>query len=428
MSCPLSFKSLKRARDSVPRRSGLHDHMKLNSILFTIVFLTFAGCSPRERGTDPGSDGTTLNEYIPLKVGNSWKYSSLTVNTAGPIDTSSSGPLVLSIIQKNVLIGGQPNAFIVQSDDERGHVSYLAFSIYGNTLWHYLGAGSTFNGEDNFILWIPSGIGGAVVEVGHTQKYYVTDRSGVPVSFSIVRSPDPSIALASTSAQDTVQIEGISAGETVFTLQRTGGTAADTMAVLIGVSSDLPSSVTSPFPPWIPLWQWMSSSSDETVFSLDTTNSFKCISDNTECKDELHYLFTNRYVGDEIIPVLNMPIHCDRFAMKIIVTETITYTDTIQTLVLFSGLSTDFTIETWLAKGIGFVKGRASGNSRSLAVSMGGSKDSRGVLTGYYISPRVAYASIPTSLTSYGQYFRVDDLPLNASPAYNEFILVGKNF
>ena len=114
--------------------------------------------------------------------------------------------------------------------------------------------------------------------------------------------------------------------------------------------------------------------------------------------------------------------------MKVMVTETITYTDTIGTQILFSGYSTYYTIDMWLAKGIGFVRGSVNGSSRSVAASMWGSQDSSGVLQGFYISPRVAYASLPTSRSSFKQYFRVDDVPLEPSPVYNEFILVGKNF
>lgn len=422
------FTTLEIMRESAPRGFGSHNRMRRNSVLFTIIFLTLAGCSSKERITDPVSNSPTLNDYVPLKVGNSWTYSGFNVNNAASRDTSSSSPVVITIIQTNLLIGGQPNAFIVQSDDEHGQASNLAFSIIGNTIWHYLGAGSTFHIDDSLILWVPGGIGGAVVGVNQTQKYYVRDRSGNSILFSIIRPPDPSIALATTTSQDTVQIKGVSAGETAFTLQRVDGTAADTMIVLIGVRSNVPSSVTSPFPPWAPLWQFTNSTSNETVFSLDTTYSFKCISDTAECRDELHYLFTNRYVGDEVLPALNMTLHCDRFEMKITITETITYTDTIRTRVLFSGLSTYYTIDTWLAKGIGFVKGRVNGSSLSPVASMGGFQDSSGVLKGYYISPRVTYASIPTSLTSYRQFFQVDDLPLSGSSVYNEFILVRKNF
>ena len=67
-----------------------------------------------------------------------------------------------------------------------------------------------------------------------------------------------------------------------------------------------------------------------------------------------------------------MPLNCDRYEMRITVTETVTYTDTIKTSVLFSGLSTYYTINAWLAKGVGFVKGSVNGNSLSPAASIGG--------------------------------------------------------
>jgi len=402
--------------------------MRRNNVLFIIIFLTLAGCSPKDRITTSDNSDSNLNEYVPLKLGNSWTYSGFSVNTAGSIDTSASNPVVLSIFQMNALIGGQPNAFIVRTDDERGHVSYLAFNIDGNTMWNYLGSGSTFHVQESFILWVPKGISGAVVESNQTQKYYITDLSGISESFLIMRPPDPMIALAMMTSQDTLQIKGVSTGQTTLTLQKINGTAADTMTVLIGVTSDLPSSVASPFPQWIPLWQLTHSSSDETVFAQDTSYSFKCINDSAECRDDLHYLLTNRYVGDEIVPALDMQLQCERFEMNITITETVTYTNKVQTRVLFSGLSTYYTIDTWLAKGIGFVKGSVNGNSLSPVASMGGVKDSSGVLKGYYISPRVTYASIPNLQASYSQFFRVDGTPLSISTVYNKFILVRKNF
>lgn len=258
--------------------------MRQNGVLVIIIFLSLVGCSPKERIADPSSSGPSLNDYLPLKAGNAWTYSSFTVNTGGLGDTSVSSPVVLSVFETNVVVGGQPNAFIVRSDNEQGHVSYLAFNISGNTLWSYLGTGATFGVEDNFILWTPGGSGGALVGVNQTQKYYVSDQSGTSTSFFILRSPDSSIALAMMASPDTVKIKGVSAGETAFTLQRTGGTAADTMTVLIGVSSNLPSSLTSPLPPWIPLWQLTTSSSDQTIFSLDTTypSSASLITQNAE--------------------------------------------------------------------------------------------------------------------------------------------------
>jgi hypothetical protein len=398
-----------------------------NSIIFTIILLTMAGCSQRGGVTNPGSSGSNLSDYIPLKAGNTWAYSGYNIPASGTGDTSVSSPLDISIFKTNTLVGGQPNAFIVQTDNEQGHVSYLAFNMTDNTLWTYLGPGSTFNFEDRSILWVPGGVGAAVVGVNQTQKYIVTEQSGNSMSFSILRPPDPSIALASMTSQDTVKVSGVSAGETMFTLKRDGGTASDTMAVLIGVSSNLSMSFTLPFPVWIPVWQLTNSSSGEPIFSLDTAYSFRRMSDSAECRDELQYLMTNRFIGSAAVPALNMTLNCDRFEMTITVNETITLTDKIRAHVLFSGLSTSYTIDMWLAKGIGFVKGIVNGNSRSLFLSMGGSRDSSGVLNGYYISPRVVYVSM-RSANAHEQYFHVDDTPLGTSAGETEFILKKKNF
>ncbi|OYV84928.1 MAG: hypothetical protein B7Z63_06210 [Ignavibacteriae bacterium 37-53-5] len=142
--------------------------MKLKRVLLTFIFLYLVGCTPKGRITGPGSGILGLGDYLPLNAGNAWTYSAFAVNEAG--DTSSSGSLVLSIYQTNVLIGGQPNAFVVRTSDQHGNISYLAFCISGNTLLHYLGGSKTFPLQDNSISWAPGSVGGAVVEVGQTQK------------------------------------------------------------------------------------------------------------------------------------------------------------------------------------------------------------------------------------------------------------------
>ena len=399
-----------------------------SKLIFAIIILTAAGCSQKGRITDPGGGNSNLNEYIPVKAGNSWTYSGFTGHASGMSDSSAPSLRIVSILQTNALIAGQPNAFIVQTGIQNGNPSCMVFSINGNTLWTYLGSSGTFNVDEKYILWESGGAGGVVVGANQTQKYLVTDNYGTTMSFSILRPPDPSTARAVMTAQDTVQISGISAGETMCTLKRIGGSDTDTMAVLIGVTGNPSPSGMLSLPPWIPVWQLTNSSSDAAVFSFDTVRSFRCIGDSSECRDELNYLATNRYVGSESVSAMNMQLQCERFEMKITVYETITLTSKIQTQVLFSGLSTSYVIDTWLARGIGFVKGSINGNSRSLVTSMGGTRDSSGVLTGYYISPRVAYLSLPAYANTQEQYFHVDVTPLAASPIWNEFILARKNF
>jgi hypothetical protein len=396
------------------------------SILIALIFLYLAGCSPKGRVTAPENSPPTLSDYLPIIAGNTWAYSAFTVNGLG--DTSYAGPIELSIFRTNVLIGGQPNAFVVKTDDKRGRVSYLAFSISGNTLLHYLGGSKTFLLQENSIAWVSGGVGGAVVEVNQTQKYHISDNSGKFASFIVSRPPDSSIAAAAMSSPDTLEITGMREGRTAFQLKAAGGGVGDTMTVAVGTSNDVPAAVTSPFLPWIPLWQLTDSSSAQAVFSRDTTFSFRCIADSAQCTDELFYMVADSYLGEETVQAGNSALKCDRFRIKITLLETITYTDKTQSRVLFSGPSTDFTIDMWLARGTGFVKGIAGGNSLSPVAAMGGELDSTGVLNGYYISPRIAYASVPVSGGSYREYFYVNDSALATTGTLNEFVLTNKNF
>ena len=397
-------------------------------VAFFLVMFLMIGCSRKGPITGPPAGGFDLNDYLPVEVNNSWTFDGFATNTARGSDTSWSSPTILSIFQANVLVGGKPNAFIVRMDDNEAKVSYLAFSIDGKTLLHYLGAGSTIPPADNFIIWVSGGVEGAVVGADQTQKFHIADQSGNSIFVSILRSPDPTIARAIMISPDTMLITGVSVGQTTLTLHEAGGSESDTMAVLIATVSNLPSSVASPYPPWIPIWQLTNSSSEQTIFSEDTTYIFKCITDSAECRDELHYLSTNLFVGSESVPALNTTIACDRFQMKMTISETVTLTDKSQSRILFSGLSTQYTIDTWLAKGIGFVRATVNGNSRSPLVIMGGLQDANGVLDGYYLSPRVTYAATPQSLNYSSELFHVDDTPLAASPVYNGFVLFQKNF
>jgi hypothetical protein len=181
--------------------------------------------------------------------------------------------------------------------------------------------------------------------------------------------------------------------------------------------------------PWIPLWQLTSSSTDQIVFSWDTTYSFRRLSDSSLCRDELSYLVTNRRVGEDHVASLNTSVLCEKFEMKITVTETVTSTDKLRSRILYEGPSTYFLVDMWIASGIGFIKGTVDGTSRFPGVTMVGNKDSSGVLQGYYISPRVSYAAVVGASTySDQEYFHVDDTPLGPNSTSESFILTKKNF
>jgi hypothetical protein len=401
--------------------------MKLNIPLLLIISAWVIGCTHKDHITSPVIGATDLRDYIPVKAGNAWTYSASSQYTNGAIDTTLSSSLDISVFQTNALIGGQPNAFVIGTSDGVGQVRHLAFYLDQTTLWHYLGGSVTIPGQTNSIPWVPGGVGGAVIGVRQAQTYHVTDQAIKDNAFSIQRPSDPNIALAKMISQDTVQITGVSEGLTTFCLHQVGGEAADTMTVLVESTRNPSPSI--PFlRPWFPLWQLTNSPSDQIVFSWDTTYSFRRLSDSSLCRDDFHYLVTNRRVGEDLISAMNTSLMCDKFEMQLINTETVSYTDRFESRVMFQGPSTSFVVEMWLAKGIGFVKGTIDGASRFPGVTMAGNKDSNGVLQGFYLSPRVRYAGAVDVSTSPGDYFQVDDTPLGPNTTTQSFILNKKSF
>ena len=401
--------------------------MKHYNPTLLIVLALLIGCSHKAPPTSPKSLAFDLRDYIPQKAGTSWKYSSSSQLANGLLDTTLSSSVDLSVFQTNTLIGGQPNAFVLRATDEAGQARYLAFYLDPTTLWHYLGGTVALPVQPNIILWLSGGVGGALVGVHQAQTYSITDRSALDNSYSIQRSPDPSVALAKMTAQDSVQISGVAEGASTFCLRRDGGASSDTMTVLVESTNNQNPTI-SFLPPWIPLWQLTNSPTGQIMFSWDTTYTFRRLSDSALCRDDLQYLVTNRRIGEDRVSALNTSLTCDKFEMTIDVAETVTYTDNLGTSALYQGPSTHFVVETWLAKGIGFIKGTIDGASRYPGVTMAGSKDSNGVLQGYYLSPRVTYAGMINASTSSRDYFRVDDTPLGPNSTSESFILMEKNF
>jgi len=394
----------------------------------SIMLVFGVGCSPKGEVTRLASDGNGLADYLPVSTGNSWTYGAFSVDGSGTMDTSWSGPSTLSIFQTNALIGGQPNAFIVQTVDPLGTASYMAFHVDATTLWHYIGVGGALPFAQDLITWDPGGYSGTVVAVNRVQTYLIADPSGGSPTFSIVRPPDPAIATAVMTARDSLQITGVTPGQTMLTLMKSGGTPADTMALLVGTSNSMSASLSTLLPPWIPLYMLTRQSSGETLFSRDTTFTFRRMSDSATCTDRMSYMLTNRYVGDEVIPVLNSPRWCERIETKLVMEETITIADSASPRVLFSGPSMHFVVDTWLLKGVGFVKISVTGNARPPVADMEGDKDENGVLNGYYISPRITYAALSSSGTMQMQIFHVDNTPLDINAVHNGFILMQTNF
>ncbi len=361
-----------------------------------------------------------------MKEGNSWTYRSYGSTAGSAVDTTATNSATLSIFRTNTLIGGQAQAFIANVTS-LGYENHLAFYIDDKTLWNYLGYNNTYSGQSNDLVWIEGGGAPALVEANGTVHFHIVDRNAGTYSYAIRQRPNVSVASAVMVSPDTVEITGHAIGQTLFTLGRVGGATADTMSVFVDVVETLPSPFVFPSP-WIPIWQLTASTSGETIFSRDTVYSFRRVSDSVLCTDRLSYLLTNRYVGRDTVAALNTHLACDHFVSNWTVMETISDDDGTFTRILFSGLTSQYTADLWLARGLGFVKGVTRGTTKIPVATMAGRKDSSGRLYGLYISPRVRYAYAEVSPGTSAQYFNVDLSPLNPDGDQGSFILSEKNF
>ena len=400
--------------------------MKKTYTLVALVILFCNGCKKNDESVDSNYDDVNLEAYFPVKEGYTWTYSSSAQTSTGVADSATSS-VELSVLKAHILVGGQPNAFILRAEDGQGTANNLTFFIQGKTFYHFLGETSEYPLSINYIYWSPGGLSGARAVVNRAIRFKITDNSSEARSFSIKRLPDPRIATATMVTDDTIQITGTAVGNTTFVVQQDNGTEQDTMTILVEVATNT-RTIGPPYSSWLPIWQLTNSTDGEVMYSWDTTYAFKIFDDSSFVSDNISYRITNRYIGDDDVAALNTTIHCQKFDMKVMVIETVIHKDNFASQVVFAGPSTDYTITTWLAKGIGFVKGITNGNSRPLSVVTGGAKDSEGILHGYYISPRVRYLVIESSQSSYAQYFTVDTVPLSSKVNSDFIVLRSKNF
>jgi hypothetical protein len=390
--------------------------MKTFSIVLLALCFAVTGC--KNNATD--SDNTALiTDYLPLKVGNAWTYATSTVTTSGVSSSASSS--VLSVVQTNTLIGGQPNAFVLQAVSNRSQQINIACCTDAKTLYVYLGETDLF-AVPNILYWYSSGVNNATVAPGQSKKYAVVDSAYHGVPFSVKRSPGASIASVSLVGNDTLQINGVAAGSTSLVLQKTGGTVQDTMVVLIEVKNG-GRTIAPPFASWMPVWL-VTGSTAETMYSWDTLYSFRLRKDSSLCTDNISYGATSQYIGLETISALGTTLQTEKFITNISVTERIMYKGSL----VFDGPSTSYVITLWLVKGVGIVKGTFSGNSLASGIVLEGTYDSAGVLHGFFISPRVAYGSVETTSGPYEDYFNVNTSMLTDPASSNVAVMTAKNF
>jgi hypothetical protein len=386
------------------------------------VFIVFAVCcmvTGCKNSSTESINTALISDYFPFKTGNTWTYAITTVSNSS--NTASFDTGTVSVVQTNTLIGGQPNALVLKIAGSAGEGTNMACYNSDKTLYAYLGETGVF-AVPNVLFWYGGAINGATVAPGQSKTYAVFDSAYNHISFFIKRAPASAITAVAVVNSDSLRITGIAVGSTSLVLQKTGGTANDTMVVLIDVKSG-GRMVAPPIASWMPLWQVVGSS-EESMFSWDTLYSFRLRRDSSLCTDNISYSATCRFIDVETVQALGTSVSAEKFITTISVTERIMHAG----LLLYDGPSTKYTMTLWLVKGIGIVQVGFSGNSLASGVLVEGTYDAVGVLHGLFVSPRLAYGSLETTSGVYTDYFYVNSTVLADPTSYTNATLRAKNF
>jgi len=389
------------------------------------------GCKKGDSGTNPVTQGTggDASAYFPFVVGRTWSYNTSGTRPDGTLDPAKLHSYMVSVFQTNQLIGGQPNAIVLRTSDDKGGSGNTVVALDGESLMAYNGAGTTYAYTPN-IYWYPYSYYIATVglAVNQHQKYWITSDFMTSKNATLKRAPLSAIATASMVAPDTILITGVARGQTSFTLAGTSGVASDTLLVMVEVYNlTTGNGPAIPFP-WIPVWKVNTSPLTVVLKAWDSTFAVNR-PEGGFIHDHITYSITDQYLKTETVGAANMSISAEKHAIHITCTEAIDTSSGGPAISVFSGTTDDITANLWVAQGIGVVKADVGGVTMGSmwSVDMYDEYDYSGGRYVNFNSPRVSYF-----YDQYPPYFTYSSLRIITSPAVSQgtasFVLSQKNF
>jgi hypothetical protein len=390
-----------------------------------VIALMTASCSKNDSGTT-GPTSPEGSAYFPFEVGRQWTYNTVTILPNGLLDPKGSHTVTMAVFQKNQLIGGQPNATVMQLQDEKSSAQNVVVYVEATKLWTYLGISLTPQSNVNWLSWYPGSYSSPMlIGVGESTKFFLYDWSGSG-SFIIRRAPNSAILTASIVGADTLLVKGVAAGTTSLTLGKSG--VSDTMIVEFNVAKEVVAFGPAASP-WMPIVQITTSTIEQDMYSWDSTFSFKR-QNGTILREHIRYRITTKFVQNETVSAAGGSITAEKHQLQLTVNETIDSTVASITYPIFDGLSAQFPGTLWMVQGIGFVKGEVSGVSISSGagfVSISGYDDPQGVFVGTFSSPRMRYYSYRYQDGTGWEILTVNT-GVPASTGTQSFALASKNF
>ncbi len=185
--------------------------------------------------------------------------------------------------------------------------------------------------------------------------------------------------------------------------------------------------------PWMPVWQVSSASTEQTLYSWDSTFALRK-RNGTQLRDRISYRLTSRFVGNETVAAAGGSITSEKYSVQITITETIDSLIGSATYPMYNGYSLQMTGNLWIANGVGPVKGDISGLSLPGRRGLYGHDVFLYSYTGgtgyeqiFFSSPRLSYDYYEVPGFPGSEYLWINTQPLSAAGSYS-FVLAAKSF
>jgi hypothetical protein len=366
------------------------------AVWWCAILVLLGGCQKNDNSVNskdiyPPPRVAGFNSYFPLIVGRSWTYIVTSTSVSGNSNQTSTDTEVATVSQANKTIDELSNAFDVEIGKPRStSTTGLAFFTETQKLWMDLNTGIIWNPPPviSNLQWRQNSTLSFDLATNDTLTYYIRGPSNCVVAGN--QHPEIASAVIQAGAQLLITT-GNALGSTSLVLKNQA-TLTDSMTVVVYVDKVL-QAIGPTASPWFPVWALTNSQGELTLFSWDSTMTFKQVNDST-LVDRLRYIITCRYVAAENITSGNTKYTTAHYQVRGSIYETIYEEGVLE----FDGTSVDVNYGLWLSDSIGIIKGEMSGisvirdlNYSNLKSFIQGLVDTSGALLGAFKSPRVNY-------------------------------------
>jgi hypothetical protein len=388
--------------------------------ILVCITLVLLGCTKNDAAVNSDQQTPGGSDYFPFATGRTWTYNSSATTAEGLNDPSANHVFQATIIKTQQLVGGQPNASILQVTNELQSINNYVLFAEPARLWAYFPSLLGIPPTTDAVYYIQGDQISMSLVAGETRRVAIRG-SG---TFQIVQQPNSAVVRATIAGGDTLVLEAIAAGNSSLRIGKVGTTGS--MSILVSVADG----GTTGLKPWMAVWEAALTTAEKELYRRDTLFTLKR-ANGTLLHDYGVYRISNRLIQTEMVHAAGQDITTEKYFVQMTLAETIDSVVAAQTFGVYSGFSSDMRDTLWVSRGIGFVKVTVTNASLTgdnwNSISSSGSTDGQGVFHGIFASPRMKYSSSDNGSGKYIEQLTIDKTGLSPNGT-TSFIFTGKNF